>query len=113
MQICHLNLDFVLLFLHYSKVAYWRIISWFSRRANRNHDHESFKTFKEENEKLDKIFKNPFEQNLKSIWRLKLPSIPPEICSAPLLSLAQVTSKPFSYISWITLKNTFSMEMPR
>jgi len=109
MQISHLGLDFVLLFLHYSKVSYRRIGAWFSRWANRNHDRKSFRTLNEENE----TFENPFGQSLNSTWHFKLPSIPPEICSAPVLSLAQVTGKPFSYISLITLRNTFSMEMPR
>ena len=97
MQISHLNLDFVLLLL-YSKVAYWRIISWFSRRANRNHDRESFRTFNEDNENLksQRTFENLFGRMLTSNWHFKLPSIPPEISSAPALNLAQVTSKPFS-----------------
>ena len=44
MQICPLNLNFVL-----SKVAYWQINSRFSRRANRKHDRESFRNCNEEN----------------------------------------------------------------
>ena len=97
MQISHLNLDFVLLLL-IRKWPYWRIISWFSRRANRNHDRESFRTFNEDNENLksQRTFENLFGHMLTSNWHFKLPSIPPEICSAPALSLAQVTSKPFS-----------------
>ena len=79
------------------------------------HDRESFRSFNEENEnlKLQWTFENPFGQMLTSNWLFKLPSILHEMCSAPVLSLAQVTGKIFSYISLITLKNAFSMELPR
>ena len=73
MQICPLNFDFVLLFLHNSKVTYWRINAWFSRWANRNHEWDSFKTYNNEKEKFQKIFKNPFGHSLKSAWHSKYP----------------------------------------
>lgn len=94
------------------KTRNWRTISWFSRSANRNYDRESFRTFDKKNEKLQKIFENPLGQSLKSAWYFKLPIIPPDISSSTQGTLAQVISEHFSYISPITLKNTFSMEMP-
>lgn len=69
MQIWPLNLGFVILFLYNSKLAYRRINAWFSRRTNRNHDRESFRTYNKENEKLQKMFK---KQSLKSNLALQI-----------------------------------------
>ena len=97
MQISHLNLDFVLLLL-IRKWPYWRIISWFSRRANRNHDCESFRTFNDdENLKLQRTFENLFGHMLTSNWHFKLPSILPEIFKADRLQMIVVAKKYICY----------------
>ena len=100
MQICPLNLNLVLLFLRNSKATYWRSNAWTSRRANRNRDRYSCKTYNEK-EKFRKLFKSPFGQILKSAGSLHYPPSLLTYLSPALVSLAQVTSLFSIRLPWL------------